>query len=317
VFSGVGKTQAEIRLALTHFILAFNVESESELLRINQVAGEMGQSAPVSLRINPDVDAQTHPHIATGLKQNKFGIPYDEALRLYRRAAALPHVQVNGIDFHIGSQMTSVAPLQDALQKILELVDRLQNENISIAHIDIGGGLGVKYGEETPPVVEAYGQSLLPVLKGRPQKLLLEPGRILVGEAGLLLTRVEYLKQGADRKFAVVDAAMNDLMRPALYDAYHDIVPVRTGNGDAACYDIVGPVCESADCLGRQRMLSIKEGDVLAIMTAGAYGMSMSSNYNTRPMAAEILVEGDRTHIIRQRQTIKELWAAESMVPDP
>lgn len=315
VFSGVGKTEEEMRQALAAGILCFNVESESELQRLNRVAGEMGKTAPVSLRVNPEVDPKTHPYIATGLKGSKFGVAYGDAVRLYRLAQTLPHVRLCGIDCHIGSQITEVSPFADALEKVLELVDRLEAEGIGFSHFDLGGGLGIRYQDETPPSVKDYAAALFARLAGRPQKILLEPGRALVGNAGLLLTRVEYLKQGAARNFAIVDAAMNDLMRPALYDAYHAIVPLGEESVAAASYEIVGPVCESGDFLGHERTLRIREGDLLAVLSAGAYGMSMSSNYNTRPRAAEVMVDGGQVFLIRQRESAEQLFALELLLP--
>ncbi len=315
VFSGVGKTAGEMRAALAAGILCFNVESESELTRINKVAGEIGKIAPVSLRVNPDVDAKTHPYIATGLKENKFGVPFEDALRLYKAAAGMPNLRVHGIDCHIGSQLTEIPPFVAALQKLLGLVDQLATDGIQISHIDIGGGLGIRYRDETPPPVADYIKALGACLGKRPQKILFEPGRSLVGNTGVLLTRVEYLKHGEDRNFAVVDAAMNDLMRPALYDAWHDIRPVSPRQGIPRRYEIVGPVCESGDFLGRDRELNLAEGDLLAIMSAGAYGMSMSSNYNTRPRAAEVMVTGNEFHIVRSRETFDQIIATEKIAP--
>ena len=315
VFSGVGKTAGEMRAALAAGILCFNVESESELTRINKVAGEVGKIAPVSLRVNPDVDAKTHPYIATGLKENKFGVPFEDALRLYKAAAGMPNLRVHGIDCHIGSQLTEIPPFVAALQKLLGLVDQLAADGIQISHIDIGGGLGIRYRDETPPPVADYINALGACLGKRAQKILFEPGRSLVGNTGVLLTRVEYLKHGADRNFAVVDAAMNDLMRPALYDAWHDIRPVSPRQSATRRYEIVGPVCESGDFLGRDRALNLAEGDLLAIMSAGAYGMSMSSNYNTRPRAAEVMVTGNEFHIVRSRETFDQLIATEKIAP--
>ncbi len=315
VFSGVGKTAGEMRAALAAGILCFNVESESELTRINKVAGEVGKIAPVSLRVNPDVDAKTHPYIATGLKENKFGVPFEDALRLYKAAAGMPNLRVHGIDCHIGSQLTEIPPFVAALQKLLGLVDQLAVDGIQISHIDIGGGLGIRYRDETPPPVADYINALGACLGKRAQKILFEPGRSLVGNTGVLLTRVEYLKHGADRNFAVVDAAMNDLMRPALYDAWHDIRPVSPRQSATRRYEIVGPVCESGDFLGRDRALNLAEGDLLAIMSAGAYGMSMSSNYNTRPRAAEVMVTGNEFHIVRSRETFDQLIATEKIAP--
>ncbi len=283
VFSGVGKRSDEIELALAKGILCFNVESQSELHRISRIATQAKTTARISLRVNPDVDPKTHRYISTGQKQNKFGVPFEDALRLYRDARRLPGLQITGVDYHIGSQITEVPPFLDALDKLLGLVAQLEAEGISLHHLDLGGGLGIRYRDESPPEPAAYLQAMLERLAGRPETILLEPGRALVGNAGVLLTRVEYLKHGAERNFAVVDAAMNDLLRPALYDAFHDIVPVRAGAGPDRRYEVVGPVCESGDFLGHERDLAVEEGDLLAVMSAGAYGMSMSSNYNTRP----------------------------------
>ncbi|MBI5938397.1 MAG: diaminopimelate decarboxylase [Betaproteobacteria bacterium] len=315
VFSGVGKTADEMRAALDAGIHCFNVESESELHRLNRVAGEMGKVAPISLRVNPNVDAKTHPYISTGLKDNKFGIAHDQVLRAYRLAAGMPNLKAVGIDCHIGSQLTETAPFAEAVDKVLQLVDALAADGIELQHIDMGGGVGIRYLDETPPAVGDYARTLLGKLKGRSQKLIIEPGRSLVGNAGLLLTRVEYLKHGEAKDFAIVDAAMNDLMRPALYDAWHEITPVIGKPGTAHRYEIVGPVCESGDFLGHDRELAIEEGDLLAIRSAGAYGMSMSSNYNTRTRAAEVMVDGDRAHLIRRRETIAELFAQEVLLP--
>ena len=315
VFSGVGKRVDEIRQALDAGILCFNVESAAELERLNQVAGSHGRKAPISLRVNPDVDAKTHPYISTGLKENKFGVAFEEALALYRRAAELPHLTINGIDCHIGSQLLDAAPFAEALDKLLQLVDRLQSEGIQLHHIDLGGGLGIRYRDETPPSIQAYLAPLLGELKNRRLKILFEPGRRLVGNAGILLTRVEYLKPGEVKNFAIVDAAMNDLARPALYDAWHDIQPVSPRTGSPRAWDIVGPVCESSDFLGRERPLDLQAGDVLAVMSAGAYGMTMSSNYNTRPRAAEVMIDGDTMHLIRRRETINDLYAHETLLP--
>ena len=315
VFSGVGKTEAEMRAALAAHILCFNVESASELRRLDRVAGELGEVAPVSLRVNPDVDANTHPYIATGLRDTKFGIAFESALALYRDAAKLKNLSVTGIDCHIGSQLTEIPPFVAALQKLLDLVDRLAAERINIAHIDMGGGLGIRHRDETPPPVADYIHALTTCMGDRPQKILIEPGRSLVGNTGILLARVEYLKHGADRNFAVIDAAMNDLLRPALYDAWHDIQPVVLRRGPARRYEIVGPVCESGDFLGHDRELSLAEGDLVAIMSAGAYGMSMSSNYNTRPRAAEVMISGGDMHLIREREDVAQLIAPERLLP--
>jgi diaminopimelate decarboxylase len=314
VFSGVGKTAEEMRRALMAGILCFNVESESELARLEAVAAQCGRTAAMSLRVNPDVDPGTHPYIATGLRQNKFGIPYEDALALYRRAREMRHLAIAGIGCHIGSQLTEVTPFVAALDRVLELADRLQSEGIALAHVDVGGGLGIRYRDESPPAAGDYAKALTSRLGSRTLKILLEPGRALVGEAGLLLTRVEYLKHGRERNFAVVDAAMNDLLRPALYDAWHEVRPVRAGSGGAR-YEIVGPVCETGDFLARDRALDLREGDLLAVMAAGAYGMSMSSNYNTRPRAAEVMVDGGAMHLIREREAVSELMAREMLLP--
>ncbi|MEO8039660.1 MAG: diaminopimelate decarboxylase, partial [Betaproteobacteria bacterium] len=311
VFSGVGKSEAEMRFALDTGILCFNVESRSELLRLSGVAASLGRTASVSLRVNPDVDAGTHPYISTGLKKNKFGVAYDEAPALYREAARLPGIRVVGIDCHIGSQITEVAPFVDALDKVLDLVDRMAREGIEMEHLDLGGGLGIRYRDETPPEPGVYVAALLQRLAGRSQKVVLEPGRKLVGNAGVLLTRVEYLKPGAEKNFAIIDAAMNDLIRPALYDAHHDIVPVRPRAGPGRVYDVVGPVCETGDFLGHGRMLELEEGDLLAVLSAGAYGMAQSSNYNTRARAAEIMVDGNAMQLIREREPVESLYALE------
>jgi diaminopimelate decarboxylase len=314
VFSGVGKSAAEMRYALESGILCFNVESAAELARLAAVAAEMGKRAPVSFRVNPDVDARTHPYISTGLKENKFGIEFDAALELYRAATRLPQIDIVGIDSHIGSDLVGYAPLIEALDKMLALVDRLEAEGIRLRHLDLGGGLGIRYRDETPPSVGAYMREVFQRVGTRKLKLLFEPGRNLVGNAGVLLTRIEYLKHGAARNFAVVDAAMNDLIRPALYQAWHDIVPVRNDGGPDAVYDVVGPVCESADFLGKARELAVREGDLLAVMSAGAYAMCMSSNYNSRPRAAEVMVDGARTHLIRERERPEALFALEHLL---
>ena len=315
VFSGVGKTEAEMRAALEAGIFCFNVESAAELERLDSVEGGMGKAAPVSLRVNPNVDAKTHPYISTGLRNNKFGVAFEEAFALYQRADSMPNIKVHGVDCHIGSQLTELAPFLDALDRVLTLVDQLEQAGIHIRHIDAGGGIGICYHDETPPDFPAYAAAVLKQLAGRKVRLLLEPGRALVGNAGVLLTRVEYLKHGETRNFAIVDAAMNDLMRPALYDAYHDIVPVRPSGGDMQTYEVVGPVCETGDFLGHDRKLALQPGDLLAIRSAGAYGMSMSSNYNTRPRAAEVMVDGSHCHLIRRRETVAELFAPENIAP--
>ncbi|MDP2266239.1 MAG: diaminopimelate decarboxylase [Thiobacillus sp.] len=314
VFSGVGKTADEIRAAIKAGILCFNVESLSELHRLNRVAGEMGQVAPVSFRVNPDVDPKTHPYISTGLKENKFGIPIADAPALYRLAAGMPNLKVTGIDCHIGSQLTDLTPLADAADRVLALVDALATEGITLQHIDLGGGVGIRYNDETPPDLDAYGRTLAARFSGRHEKLLLEPGRSLVGNAGLLLTRVEYLKPGDGKNFAIVDVAMNDLMRPALYEAYHEIISVKQKSGSSTRYDIVGPICETGDFIGFARDMYIEEGDLLAILSTGAYGMSMASNYNSRPRAAEVLINKNEIHLIRERETQDSLMAGERLV---
>ena len=315
VFSGVGKSAEEMAFALQTGILCFNVESAPELERLNEVAGSLGLMAPISLRVNPNVDPKTHPYISTGLKENKFGVAYEDALSIYRHAAALPHIKVTGIDCHIGSQLLDPSPFAEALDKILVLVDQLAASSIALHHIDLGGGLGIRYQDETAPTVKSYLQPLLQKLKGRSLKILLEPGRRLVGNAGVLLTTVEFLKPGEVKNFAIVDAAMNDLARPALYDAWHDIVPVQPRNATSRRWEIVGPICESGDFLGHDRPLAVEPGDLLAILSAGAYGMAMSSNYNTRPRVAEVMVDGDRTHLVRRRETVEELYALENRLP--
>ncbi len=317
VFSGVGKRASEMRAALQAGIRCFNVESEPELQRLNDVAGESGDVAPVSLRVNPDVDAGTHPYISTGLRDNKFGIDVDIALDTFRRAADLPNLEVTGIDCHIGSQLTEITPFVDALERVLVLVDRLQEEGITLQHIDLGGGLGIQYEQQdTPPLPDAYALELLAQLNGRPQQLLLEPGRAIAVNAGILLTRGEYLKHTQHKNFAIVDAAMNDLQRPALYNAWHEIVPVQPREGDTTSYDVVGPVCETGDFLGKQRELTLAGGDLLAVRSAGAYGFTMSSNYNSRPRAAEVMVDGDQLHVIRERESIDDLYRGEQLLPE-
>lgn len=314
VFSGVGKSSDEIRFALQTNILCFNVESEMELLRLNYIAAQCQRIAPVSLRVNPDVDAKTHPYISTGLKENKFGIPMADAERIYSAAQQLPNVHIAGLDCHIGSQLTELDPFIEASQKMLALLDRLTQQGIAIEHLDLGGGLGIRYTQETPPVIGDYVRALCASVGSRPQRIVLEPGRAMVGNAGILLTRVEYLKHAPHRNFAIVDAAMNDLMRPALYDAHHDIIPVVKKTGQAQTYQVVGPVCETGDFLGHDRALYLEANDLLAVMSAGAYGMSMSSNYNTRPRAAEVMVDGDHVHLIRARETIDHLLTGEELL---
>lgn len=316
VFSGVGKRADEMRRALELGIRCFNVESAPELERLNQVAGEMGRIAPVALRVNPDVDAGTHPYISTGLKENKFGIDIAAARDLYRRAAELPHLKVSGVDCHIGSQLTTLAPFLDALERVLALVEQLAADGIEIDHLDLGGGLGIRYTDQTPPEPEEYARALDARLGDLPYEILVEPGRAIVGNAGILLTRVEYLKRNDHKGFALIDGAMNDLIRPALYQAYQQIIPaVRNGEGEAGVWDLVGPICETGDFLGKERELTLQPGDLLAVRSSGAYGFTMSSNYNSRPRAAEVMVDGDQIHLVRQRETLEDLWRGESLLP--
>ncbi|MFM1991159.1 MAG: diaminopimelate decarboxylase [Pseudomonadota bacterium] len=322
VFSGVGKTRDEMRAALAAGVRCFNVESESELVRLDAVAREMGVRAPVSLRVNPDVDAGTHPYISTGLRENKFGISHERALAAYRQAASLPGLRIEGIDCHIGSQITEIAPFLAALDRLLVLVDALAAEGIVLHHLDLGGGLGITYRDETPPARGAMLAAIFERIdawaaaRGRAApETMFEFGRAMVGNAGVLLTRVEVLKENGDKRFAVVDAAMNDLMRPAMYEAFHEIVTVETTGAPADDYDVVGPVCESGDWLGRGRRLAIREGDLLAILSAGAYGMAMSSNYNTRPRGAEVMVEATAMHLVRERERVTDLFAGERTLP--
>jgi len=316
VFSGVGKTEAELREALDANILCFNIESESEMQRLAHIARDMHRVAQISIRVNPDVDARTHPYISTGLKRNKFGVGFEDALRLYQLAHSSPTLRVTGIDCHIGSQLTDLAPMEDAARKVVALADKLAAEGISVEHIDFGGGLGIRYTDETPPARAQFVKMLLAVMGQRDHKIMIEPGRSLVGNAGVLLTRVEYLKHGQEKNFVIIDAAMNDLMRPALYDAHHEIRPVRKSSaGQAAVYDVVGPVCETGDFLGKDRTLAVGEGELLAVMSAGAYAMSMSSNYNTRPRAAEVLVDGSTVYLVRARERVEDLYAGESRLP--
>jgi diaminopimelate decarboxylase len=314
VFSGVGKHSHEMRMALEAGILCFNVESEAELIVLNQIAKDMDKIAPVSLRVNPDVDAKTHPYISTGLKENKFGVPASEAERIYRSAHLYPHIRFTGLDCHIGSQLTELEPFMQASDKMLHLLDTLQSQGLEIEHLDLGGGLGIRYTHETPPSIKDYVTALCASTRQVKQRLLIEPGRSVVGNSGILLTRVEYLKHTAARNFAIVDAAMNDLMRPSLYDAYHEILSVNKNNETIKNYQIVGPVCETGDFLGHDRKLSLISGDLLAVMSAGAYGMSMSSNYNTRPRVVEIMIDKDTIHVIRQRETIDQLIATECIL---
>ena len=317
VFSGVGKRAEEIQRALELGIHCFNVESESELERINAVAEMMGVTAPVSLRVNPDVDAKTHPYISTGLKENKFGIAITDAPAVYARAAEMSNLNVIGVDCHIGSQLTEVTPFVDALERVLQLIDQLNDQGIALSHIDLGGGLGITYSDETPPMPGDYAAPLLDKLAGRDLKVIIEPGRAIVGNAGVLLTRVEYLKHNEDKNFAIIDAAMNDLMRPALYQSWMNIIPVVPRDDVAPQhYDVVGPVCETGDFLGKDRELALKEGDLLAVRSAGAYGFTMSSNYNTRARAVELMADGDKVHVIRERETFAQLIAGEKVLPE-
>lgn len=314
VFSGVGKTEAEIRFALDKGIYCFNVESEAELYRISQIAGEMKKTAPVSVRINPDVDAQTHPYISTGLKENKFGIHAGDVLGVFRKAVALPHLQVTGIDCHIGSQLTDTAPFIDALKRVLKFTGELEAAGIHLEHLDLGGGLGVRYRSEMPPDPREYAAALGKILAGHKYKVLIEPGRAIAANAGILLTKVEYLKPAGNKNFAIVDAAMNDLLRPALYQAWQEIIPICPRHDvKAKIWDVVGPICETGDFLGKERLLALAEGDIVAVRSAGAYGFAMSSNYNTRPRAAEILVDDNKTKLIRRRETIDDLLVMESL----
>lgn len=315
VFSGVGKREDEILAALKLGIACFNVEVSGELDRINRLAGQLGVKAPVSFRVNPDVDAKTHPYISTGLKENKFGIDINEAIHEYRRAAAMPNIQIIGIDCHIGSQLTNSSPFLDALDKVLTLATALKAEGITLKHLDLGGGLGICYKDETPPEPKDYITAIRNKLGQNDFKILLEPGRAIVGNAGILVTKVEYLKPTAHKNFAIVDAAMNDLVRPALYSAWQAIIPVKQTHAATQTWDIVGPVCETGDFLGKQRELALKEGDLLAVRSAGAYGFTMSSNYNSRPRVAEIMVDGCHTHVIRDRETIAHLFSGEHLLP--
>tara|TARA_A100001015_G_scaffold318779_1_gene439678 strand:+ start:873 stop:2129 length:1257 start_codon:yes stop_codon:yes gene_type:complete len=317
VYSGVAKTADEMRRALEVGIHCFNVESESELILLNKTAAETNQMAPVSLRVNPDVDAKTHPYISTGLKENKFGIDISRAYEVYQQAAKMDHISVVGVDCHIGSQLTDISPFIDAMGHLLLLVDRLAESGIKLKHIDIGGGLGVRYQNETVPSLASYIDALDPLLKDRSETLVMEPGRSITANAGILLTQVQVIKKNGDKNFAVVDAAMNDMLRPALYDAWMDINSVEiTSDILKSDYDVVGPVCETGDFLAKDRTLAIKEGDYLYLSSAGAYGFSMSSNYNSRPRVAEVMVDGDQTHLIRARETIEDLVRGEQLVKE-
>ncbi|WP_112480233.1 diaminopimelate decarboxylase [Vibrio variabilis] len=317
VFSGVGKTAQEMRRALELGIKCFNVESEPELERLNQVAGEMGVVAPISLRINPDVDANTHPYISTGLRDNKFGIAFDRAPAVYKFASSLPNLVVHGIDCHIGSQLTDIEPFIDATDRLLALIDQLRADGVDIRHLDVGGGLGVVYRDELPPQPSDYAKALLARLENHPElELIFEPGRAIAANAGVLLTKVEFLKHTEHKNFAIIDAAMNDLMRPALYQAWQDIIPVKPREGEATTYDLVGPICETGDFIGKDRDLALEPNDLLAVRSAGAYGFVMSSNYNTRPRVAEVMVDGEAAHLVRKRETLESLWELESILPE-
>ena len=315
VFSGVAKSRAEIMRALEVGIRCFNVESIAELHNINQIAGEMGKIAPISLRVNPDVDAHTHPYISTGLKENKFGVSVDEAREVYKLAATLPHVKITGMDCHIGSQLTELQPFLDATDRLIRLIEQLKEDGITLKHLDLGGGLGVTYTDETPPHPSDYAAALLNKLKDyKDLEIILEPGRAIAANAGILVAKVQYLKSNESRNFAITDTGMNDMIRPALYEAYMNIIEIdRTLEREKAIYDVVGPVCETSDFLGKQRELAIAEGDYIAQRSAGAYGASMSSNYNSRPRTAEVLVDGDKAYLIRRRESLSELWALESI----
>ena len=315
VFSGVAKSRAEIMRALEVGIRCFNVESVAELHHINQIAGEMGKVAPISLRVNPDVDAHTHPYISTGLKENKFGVSVDEAREVYKLAATLPHVKITGMDCHIGSQLTELQPFLDATDRLIRLIEQLKEDGITLKHLDLGGGFGVTYTDETPPHPSDYAAALLNKLKDYEDlEIILEPGRAITANAGILVAKVQYLKSNESRNFAITDTGMNDMIRPALYEAYMNIIEIdRTLEREKTIYDVVGPVCETSDFLGKQRELAIAEGDYIAQRSAGAYGASMSSNYNSRPRTAEVLVDGDKAHLIRRRENLSELWALESI----
>ena len=316
VFSGVGKRADEMQRALEVGIRCFNVESEDELERLNEVAGSINKKAAISIRVNPDVDAKTHPYISTGLKENKFGIDINTVEPVYLRAAKMPNIEVTGIDCHIGSQLTDISPFMDALERLIALADRLKEQGITIHHLDLGGGLGVRYKDENPPLPSDYTAQLFANEKVKDYEILIEPGRAIAANAAILVTQVEYLKHGDDKSFAIVDAAMNDLIRPALYQAWQEIIPVNenANSNELKTYDIVGPICETGDFLGKDRKLSLSQGDLLAVRSAGAYGFTMASNYNTRPKVAEILVDGDKAHVIRKRETVQQLFENESLI---
>lgn len=315
VFSGVGKTVAEMEMALEIGIYCFNVESSAELEQLSIVAQRMGKVAPVSLRVNPDVDAGTHPYISTGLKENKFGIAMEEAETIFLRAKELPGIEIKGVDCHIGSQLTEIKPFLDAMDRMLALIDRLAEQGIEVRHFDVGGGLGVTYDDELPPQPDVYAAALLERLGGRDLKLIFEPGRAIAANAGIFVTQVLYLKENSDKRFALVDGAMNDLIRPSLYSAWQKIIPAIDRGGETLSYDVVGPVCETGDFLGKDRQLNIAAGDYLAIRSSGAYGFTMASNYNSRPRAAELMVDGDKAFVIREREKLAQLWQGEQLLP--
>jgi len=316
VFSGVGKRADEMRRALEVGIRCFNIESAPELERLDQVAGEMGVQAPISVRVNPDVDAGTHPYISTGLKENKFGLEVDQALAVYSRATKLENIRISGIDCHIGSQLTSLPPFLDALDRVLALVKKLKSRGIVLGHLDLGGGLGIRYTDEEPPLPAEYAAALHERLGDSGLEICIEPGRAIAGNAGVLLTQVEYIKPTPNKDFAIIDAAMNDLLRPSLYQAVQEIIPVtESDDGIPGCFDLVGPVCETGDFLGKARELKLKNGELLAVRSSGAYGFTMSSNYNSRPRAAEVMVDGDQAHLVREREVITDLYRGEALLP--
>ena len=315
VFSGVGKSQEDIELAIKHDILTFNVESESELYRIQNTAKKLNKKASISIRVNPDVDPKTHPYISTGLKNNKFGVDEKNAISMYKIAKELDAIEIKGIDCHIGSQITELQPFEDSIKKLLALIDYLKSIDILIEHIDIGGGIGIQYSEETPPTFADYGKTVKNILKERDLKIIFEPGRALIGKAGILLTEVEYIKNSSEKNFLIVNAAMNDLMRPSLYEAFHEIINLSPSDSEKKNYDIVGPVCETGDFLGKDRLISAEENNILAVLDVGAYGMSMSSNYNSRPKAAEILVDDNKFYLIRNRENFADLINGEQLLP--
>ena len=315
VFSGVGKSQEDIELAIKHDILTFNVESEAELYRIQNTAKKLNKKASISIRVNPDVDPKTHPYISTGLKDNKFGVDEKNAILMYKIAKELDAIEIKGIDCHIGSQITELQPFEDSIKKLLALIDYLKSIDILIEHIDIGGGIGIQYSEETPPTFADYGKTVKNILKERNLKIIFEPGRALIGKAGILLTEVEYIKNSSEKNFLIVNAAMNDLMRPSLYEAFHEIINLSPSDSEKKNYDIVGPVCETGDFLGKGRLISAEENNILAVLDVGAYGMSMSSNYNSRPKAAEILVDDNKFYLIRNRENFADLINGEQLLP--